>query len=49
MMTTQKVFGPADERSLAQLVRCQQTSGEEDSAGVLCADHHLGYSMPMGV
>ena len=48
MMTTQKVFGPADERSLAQLVRCQQTSGEEDSAGVLCADHHLGYSMPIG-
>ncbi len=47
-MGTQKVFGPADERSLGQLVRCQQASGEEDSAGVLCADHHLGYSMPIG-
>ena len=46
-MSKQKVFGPADERSLGQLVRCQAASGE-DSVGVLCADHHLGYSMPIG-
>ena len=42
-----KVFGPADDKSLAQLRRCQEASGE-DAPGVLCADHHLGYSMPIG-
>ena len=41
-----KVFGPADPASEAQLVRCQQV--EPDAPAVLCADHHLGYSMPIG-
>jgi tRNA-splicing ligase RtcB len=40
-------FGPADERSERQLERCIAVSGE-DAAGVLCADHHLGYGMPIG-
>ena len=44
---SETVFGPADERSLAQLRRCQDASGES-APGVLCADHHLGYSMPIG-
>ena len=41
------VFGPPDERSLGQLRRCREASGEQ-APGVLCADHHLGYSMPIG-
>ena len=41
------VFGPADEKSLKQLERCRDASGEP-APGVLCADHHLGYSMPIG-
>jgi tRNA-splicing ligase RtcB len=41
-----KTFGPVDERSLAQLERCMD-AGEADF-GVLCADHHLGYSQPIG-
>ena len=44
---TPKIFGPPDERSLGQLQRCQHASGEP-APGVLCADHHLGYSMPIG-
>jgi tRNA-splicing ligase RtcB len=45
MRTT--VFGPADRESAEQLHRCLRVSGEE-AAGVLCADHHKGYSMPIG-
>ena len=41
------VFGPVDEKSLKQLERCRDASGEP-APGVLCADHHLGYSMPIG-
>jgi len=41
------VFGPADDRSLTQLQTCRTASGE-DARGVLCADHHPGYSMPIG-
>ena len=41
------VFGPADRRSVEQLRNCQQASGEP-AEGVLCADHHLGYAMPIG-
>ena len=41
-----KTFGPVDERSLKQLERCMQT-GDADR-GVLCADHHPGYSQPIG-
>lgn len=41
-----KTFGPVEENARVQLERCQQA--EEGSAAVLCADHHLGYSMPIG-
>jgi len=41
-----KTFGPVDERSLKQLERCMQ-AGDADH-GVLCADHHPGYSQPIG-
>src|SRR6187551_2625136 len=47
-MTTMnvKTFGPVDERSLEQLERCMR-AGDADY-GVLCADHHPGYSQPIG-
>lgn len=38
------IFGRPDESSLAQLLRCSELA----AAAVLCADHHLGYSMPIG-
>src|SRR5579884_1606842 len=41
-----KTFGPVDERSLKQLERCMQ-AGDARYA-VLCADHHPGYSQPIG-
>ncbi len=44
-------FGPVDERSRAQLETCARAArehGERDARGVLCADHHPGYSMPIG-
>lgn len=41
-----KTFGPIDDKAEAQLVRCQ--AAEENAPAVLCADHHLGYSMPIG-
>jgi tRNA-splicing ligase RtcB len=41
-----KTFGEVDERSLAQLERCMDAGGAE--LGVLCADHHPGYSQPIG-
>jgi len=44
MKTKVKIFGEADQRALAQIERC---SKEADFA-VLCADHHVGYSMPIG-
>jgi tRNA-splicing ligase RtcB len=37
-------FGPVDERALAQLERCAEIA----EAAVLCADHHVGYSQPIG-
>ena len=40
-------FGPVEEAAEQQLERCLQRGGEE-SRGVLCADHHKGYSMPIG-
>jgi tRNA-splicing ligase RtcB (3'-phosphate/5'-hydroxy nucleic acid ligase) len=43
---TIKTFGSVDERSLAQLERCM-AAGDADY-GVLCADHHPGYSQPIG-
>jgi tRNA-splicing ligase RtcB len=39
-------FGPVDERSLEQLKRCMEAGDAEH--GVLCADHHPGYSQPIG-
>jgi tRNA-splicing ligase RtcB len=41
-----KTFGAVDERSLDQLKRCM-SAGDAD-LGVLCADHHPGYSQPIG-
>jgi tRNA-splicing ligase RtcB len=41
-----KTFGEVDERSLEQLKRCM-AAGDADF-GVLCADHHPGYSQPIG-
>lgn len=40
-------FGDVEPASLLQLERCLDASGES-SRGVLCADHHKGYSMPIG-
>jgi tRNA-splicing ligase RtcB len=40
-----KTFGEVDERSLAQLKTCMVESAEY---GVLCGDHHPGYSQPIG-
>ena len=45
-MTAVKTFGPVDERSLKQLERCMEAGDAE--FGVLCADHHPGYSQPIG-
>lgn len=40
-------FGPAEDAAVLQLERCLSVSGG-DSRGVLCADHHKGYGMPIG-
>jgi tRNA-splicing ligase RtcB (3'-phosphate/5'-hydroxy nucleic acid ligase) len=45
-MSTIKTFGDIDRRSLEQLERCM-AAGDADY-GVLCADHHPGYSQPIG-
>jgi tRNA-splicing ligase RtcB (3'-phosphate/5'-hydroxy nucleic acid ligase) len=45
-MTTIKTFGDVDARSLEQLERCMAAGDAE--FGVLCADHHPGYSQPIG-
>jgi len=39
-----KTFGPVDERAKQQIERCAQ----EAQFAVLCADHHPGYSQPIG-
>src|SRR5436853_3520746 len=41
-----KIFGEHDEETIAQLRRC--AAAEPDAPAVLCADVHLGYSMPIG-
>ena len=41
-----KTFGDVDRRSLEQLERCMEAGDAE--LGVLCADHHPGYSQPIG-
>src|SRR5262249_10226578 len=45
-MSSIKTFGDVDARSLEQLERCM-AAGDADY-GVLCADHHPGYSQPIG-
>ena len=45
-MSTIKTFGSVDARSLDQLKRCMDAGDAE--FGVLCADHHPGYSQPIG-
>lgn len=39
-------FGPVDARSLHQLETCMAAG--DATLGVLCADHHPGYSQPIG-
>jgi tRNA-splicing ligase RtcB len=46
LVSTIKTFGDVDARSLAQLERC--TDAGDADFGVLCADHHPGYSQPIG-
>src|SRR5262245_28042350 len=41
-----KIFGDHDEETIQQLKRC--AAAEPDAPAVLCADGHLGYSMPIG-
>jgi tRNA-splicing ligase RtcB len=41
-----RVIGDHDEKTIAQLERC--VAAEDGARGVLCADGHLGYSMPIG-
>src|SRR5687767_12828738 len=41
-----KTFGVVDKRSLKQLETCMRAGDAE--FGVLCADHHPGYSQPIG-
>lgn len=44
-------FGPVDAASEEQLARCLSavvTAGDAEPRGVLCGDHHKGYSMPIG-
>src|SRR3982074_1796767 len=45
-MSKVKTFGEVDTRSLAQRERCMEAGDAE--FGVLCADHHPGYSQPIG-
>ncbi|HEX2044362.1 MAG TPA: RtcB family protein [Gaiellaceae bacterium] len=45
-MSRIRTFGEVDARSLAQLERCMAAGDAE--LGVLCADHHPGYSQPIG-
>ena len=44
--TRVQTFGPVDQRSLEQLLRCAEAG--DAAAAVLCADHHPGYSQPIG-
>ena len=40
-------FGPVEDAAQQQIDRCLERGGDE-ARGVLCADHHKGYSMPIG-
>jgi tRNA-splicing ligase RtcB len=39
-------FGPVDDNVRQQIEQCQRV--EDGAPAVLCADNHLGYSMPIG-
>ncbi len=41
-----EIFGQHDEATIQQLKRC--AAAEDGAPAVLCADGHLGYSMPIG-
>src|SRR5215218_8202516 len=41
-----RIFGEHDAATVEQLENC--VAAEPGAAGVLCADGHLGYSMPIG-
>ena len=41
-----KIVGQHDEATIEQLERC--AAAEDGAPAVLCADGHLGYSMPIG-
>ncbi len=45
-MSDLKIFGEHDDKTVAQMRRCMGTGSA--SAGVLCADGHLGYAHPIG-
>src|SRR6476646_2869514 len=45
-MSNITTFGEVDARSLAKLERCMEAG--DAALGVLCADHHPGYSQPIG-
>lgn len=45
-MRSMRVFGDHDEPTRRQLQQC--VDAEDGARGVLCADGHLGYSMPIG-
>lgn len=46
MNTINKIYGAHDDATVKQLERCVQVDSE--AIGVLCADGHKGYSMPIG-
>jgi tRNA-splicing ligase RtcB len=46
METNRTIFGKHDQATIDQLDRC--LADERAIAGALCADGHLGYSMPIG-
>ena len=46
MPTPISVFGDVDQRALEQLERCAEAGDAVRAA--LCADHHVGYSQPIG-
>ena len=45
-MSDVKIFGEHDDKTVAQMRRCMGAGSA--SAGVLCADGHLGYAHPIG-
>lgn len=45
MSTQLHTFGPVDARALSQIQRCAEVGAP---FAVLCADHHPGYSQPIG-